>query len=69
MLRQVQSIRVFKRHLVYVPKHKPPNRKDFDSLKKFIDRHDKILILTGAGISTESGKYIMLYICLTRSEN
>ncbi|XP_004928926.1 NAD-dependent protein deacylase Sirt4 [Bombyx mori] len=43
------------RHIVCVPKHKPPEKKDFDVLKEFLTNHNKILILTGAGISTESG--------------
>ncbi|KOB72000.1 NAD-dependent protein deacetylase [Operophtera brumata] len=43
------------RHVVCVPKHKPPDTKDFRILKEFLHKHDKILFLTGAGISTESG--------------
>lgn len=43
------------RQIVYVPKYKPPERKDVEILREFINRHQKILILTGAGISTESG--------------
>ncbi|CAG9791400.1 unnamed protein product [Diatraea saccharalis] len=43
------------RQIVYVPKHKPPDLKDFEILKDFLLRHNNILILTGAGISTESG--------------
>lgn len=45
------------RHVVYVPKHKPPEQRDFEALRDFINRHEKILVLTGAGISTESGEY------------
>ncbi|KAM3963946.1 LOW QUALITY PROTEIN: NAD-dependent protein deacylase Sirt4 [Aphomia sociella] len=43
------------RSIVYVPKHRAPNHKDIEMLKDFITKHEKILILTGAGISTESG--------------
>ncbi|KAI8425440.1 hypothetical protein MSG28_007185 [Choristoneura fumiferana] len=43
------------RQIVYVPKHKPPEQRDFETLREFINRHQKILVLTGAGISTESG--------------
>ncbi|KAL0867679.1 hypothetical protein ABMA27_008418 [Loxostege sticticalis] len=45
----------FKRQIVYVPKHKPPEQKDLEKLKDFLLRNEKILVLTGAGISTESG--------------
>ena len=51
------SIKHFTRHIVYVPKHKPPNDADFEVLKDFLSKYKKILILTGAGISTESGNY------------
>ncbi|XP_063832871.1 NAD-dependent protein deacylase Sirt4 [Ostrinia nubilalis] len=44
-----------KRQIVYVPKHKPPEQKDFEKLKDFLIANEKILVLTGAGISTESG--------------
>lgn len=44
------------RQIVCVPKHKPPEQKDFDKLREFLIKHEKLLILTGAGISTESGK-------------
>lgn len=46
----------FVRHIVFVPKHKPPNCEDVEILKNFISKYNKILILTGAGISTESGE-------------
>ncbi|KAG6461456.1 NAD-dependent protein deacylase Sirt4 [Manduca sexta] len=50
------NIKVFNnRYIVYVPKHKPPDHKDIEILRSFLVKHDKILILTGAGISTESG--------------
>lgn len=41
--------------LEFVPKHEEVLESDFELLKNFIRKHDKILVLTGAGISTESG--------------
>ncbi|XP_013189621.2 NAD-dependent protein deacylase Sirt4 [Amyelois transitella] len=43
------------RPIVCVPKHKPPDHKDIQILREFLTKHEKVLILTGAGISTESG--------------
>ncbi|CAH0402786.1 unnamed protein product [Chilo suppressalis] len=48
-------INTISRQIVYIPKHKPPDHKDFETLRDFLLRNNKILILTGAGISTESG--------------
>ncbi|KAJ2942829.1 hypothetical protein O0L34_g15017 [Tuta absoluta] len=48
-------IQLISRHIACVPKHKPPDQKDFEKLRDFITKHEKLLILTGAGISTESG--------------
>ncbi|XP_034828275.1 NAD-dependent protein deacylase Sirt4 isoform X1 [Maniola hyperantus] len=45
----------FIRRLAFVPVYKPPDQKDFQKLRNFLHKHDKFLILTGAGISTESG--------------
>lgn len=50
-----QNVKELSRQIVCVPKHKPPNNEDINILKDFITQHKKILILTGAGISTESG--------------
>ncbi|KAB0791766.1 hypothetical protein PPYR_03566 [Photinus pyralis] len=41
--------------LHFVPKHHPPSRSDVQTFKNFIDITQKLLVLTGAGISTESG--------------
>ncbi|XP_026754901.2 NAD-dependent protein deacylase Sirt4-like isoform X2 [Galleria mellonella] len=49
------NLRALSRSIVYVPKHRPPDLKDFETLKEFLTKYNKILILTGAGISTESG--------------
>lgn len=43
------------RQIVCVPRHEPPEQKDIDKLREFLIKHEKLLILTGAGISTESG--------------
>lgn len=58
MLKRVvpHPLQTLTRHIVCVPKHKPPEQKDFDKLREFLIKHEKLLILTGAGISTESGK-------------
>lgn len=39
----------------YVPKHSPVMQADVLKLEDFLFKHKKILVLTGAGISTESG--------------
>lgn len=51
------SVKQFTRHIVYVPKHKPPKHEDIEVLKDFLSKYKNILILTGAGISTESGNF------------
>ncbi|CAH2051921.1 unnamed protein product, partial [Iphiclides podalirius] len=53
--KRVVPIPMSTRHTAFVPAYKPPNDKDFDTIRYFIKRHQNILILTGAGISTESG--------------
>lgn len=39
----------------YVPVHEPAIESDLRRLEKFLDDKPHILVLTGAGISTESG--------------
>ncbi|XP_054724537.1 NAD-dependent protein deacylase Sirt4-like [Uloborus diversus] len=39
----------------FVPNHEPTSNEDVFQLQKFVDDHKKLFILTGAGISTESG--------------
>ncbi|XP_014357358.2 NAD-dependent protein deacylase Sirt4 [Papilio machaon] len=55
MLNQISPFKMLIRRTAFVPAYKPPVEKDFETIRYFISRHKKILILTGAGISTESG--------------
>lgn len=47
--------RLYKSNLAFVPKCSPTRMEDVMRLKEFIDKHRRLCILTGAGISTESG--------------
>jgi NAD-dependent deacetylase sirtuin 4 len=40
---------------IYVPTHEKPLTNDIHQLQKFISNSKRLFILTGAGISTESG--------------
>jgi NAD-dependent deacetylase sirtuin 4 len=40
---------------IYVPPHEKPLTNDIHQLQKFISNSARLFILTGAGISTESG--------------
>uniref|UniRef100_A0A1B6BZS2 Deacetylase sirtuin-type domain-containing protein n=1 Tax=Clastoptera arizonana TaxID=38151 RepID=A0A1B6BZS2_9HEMI len=44
-----------KLNLSFVPKHNPVSEIDIKALTSFINEKQRILVLTGAGISTESG--------------
>lgn len=46
---------LYKSNLAFVPKCNPTTTEDVRKLKEFIDKHHRLCILTGAGISTESG--------------
>ncbi|XP_026684292.1 NAD-dependent protein deacylase Sirt4-like [Diaphorina citri] len=46
---------VTSRSISFIPKHKPVEESDINKLKQFIEKYNKILVVTGAGISTESG--------------
>lgn len=39
----------------FVPKHEPVHERDIENLAKFLDDKPSMLVLTGAGVSTESG--------------
>ena len=39
----------------YVPPHQQPNPEDIQKLQEFLSRSKRLFLLTGAGISTESG--------------
>ncbi|KAG8201649.1 hypothetical protein JTE90_012716 [Oedothorax gibbosus] len=47
----------FKRNISFdfVPKHDPCNAKNVSILQEFVAKYSKIFVLTGAGVSTESG--------------
>ncbi|XP_064485329.1 NAD-dependent protein deacylase Sirt4-like [Ornithodoros turicata] len=50
ILRSHLQVRLFQ----YVPKHKPCSKEDIEKLQDFVSRKKNLLVLTGAGISTES---------------
>jgi NAD-dependent deacetylase sirtuin 4 len=41
--------------LAFVPKHSPAQDDDIEKISTFINSANKLVVLTGAGISTESG--------------
>ncbi|XP_047538078.1 NAD-dependent protein deacylase Sirt4 [Vanessa atalanta] len=55
MLNRVVQYKTLFRQIAYVPAYKPLDQEDFHKLREYLQRHDRLLILTGAGISTESG--------------
>lgn len=55
MLKRILPLKLSRRQTTFVPAYKPPDEKDYDAIRLFIKRHQRILVLTGAGISTESG--------------
>ena len=46
----------------FVPKHLPVREDDVDVLRKFILQSKKIVVLTGAGVSTESGDLLIGFL-------
>lgn len=44
------------KHTQFVPKHDPVNQEDIEKLKNFLVDKQNVLVVTGAGVSTESGK-------------
>ncbi|XP_011875879.1 PREDICTED: NAD-dependent protein deacetylase Sirt4-like [Vollenhovia emeryi] len=59
LLANVASIHLFRKsrlsNLAFVPKCDPASAEDVTRLKEFVDKHQRLCVLTGAGISTESG--------------
>ncbi|XP_011056948.1 PREDICTED: NAD-dependent protein deacetylase Sirt4-like [Acromyrmex echinatior] len=49
------SSQFYSSDLTFVPKCYPASTEDVMRLKEFVDRHHHLCVLTGAGISTESG--------------
>lgn len=47
----------------YVPKHRAVEENDIEQLQDFITTSSSLLILTGAGISTESGIISIFIVC------
>ena len=41
--------------LAFVPKHREPQNEDIEKLGEFLSTVERLLVITGAGISTESG--------------
>ncbi|XP_020573676.1 NAD-dependent protein deacylase SRT2 isoform X2 [Phalaenopsis equestris] len=50
-----KSLIQFLRNKEIIPDSKPPDMKDLNRLYQFFDRSRKLMVLTGAGLSTESG--------------
>ena len=46
----------------FVPKYNPLNDDDLEKIREFVARTRNLFVLTGAGISTESGLYIVTFI-------
>lgn len=46
----------------FVPKHEPANPVDIQKLEIFLSDKHNVLVLTGAGISTESGDFPFFYL-------
>ncbi|CAG9559037.1 unnamed protein product [Danaus chrysippus] len=55
MFKRIIKNSIFVRHTAFVPAYKAPVQEDFDKLREFLIKNKQLLILTGAGISTESG--------------
>lgn len=51
----IRSQRLCKSNLAFVPKCDPVTIRDVIRLKEFVDKRHRLCVLTGAGISTESG--------------
>jgi len=51
MFKRLYSFTSFK----FVPKHNPPSVTEVQQLQEFVETRSKLFVLTGAGVSTESG--------------
>lgn len=48
----------------FVPRHEPVKVEDVKNVENFLRNKSNVLVLTGAGISTESGVFILtLFLC------
>lgn len=56
----------FKSNTQFVPKHEPAKEADIARLQSFLEDKPNILVLTGAGISTESGTPAKTSLSVTR---
>lgn len=60
MIYKLRTLRIPKRCFAtqyFVPKHDDVRTKDIEKIREFLYDKPRILILTGAGISTESGMF------------
>ncbi|KAF5286191.1 hypothetical protein FQA39_LY16361 [Lamprigera yunnana] len=51
----MRTLQVFTPDSSFVPKHLPPTLSDVELLRNFLEKTLKLFVLTGAGVSTESG--------------
>lgn len=49
-------------HTQFVPKHDPVNPADIEKLQHFLEDKQNLLVVTGAGVSTESGILSTLWL-------
>lgn len=52
---RLQQIAAVRAQLQFVPSSKPTDKADIDKLQEFVNNSTNLLVLTGAGLSTESG--------------
>lgn len=60
MIRKIEFSRISSRYFAtqfFVPKHDTAKKEDVEKIREFLRDKPRILVLTGAGISTESGFY------------
>lgn len=54
---QLNTLHARPKSTQFVPKHDPVNEKDIEKLESFLEDKPNLLVLTGAGCSTESGTF------------